>query len=163
MSGWTYIDGKRYDILSSEEEIDNYLETIKFNLQNKENIISKLRTKVAELEDEQSKDKTIKKLQVTLKEARENIYRGFPITKEESNKISEWKSNHDKTVHNNDKGYHGAIGGGYAYEFYPTSIGTIGECICTTCRNRVIKNLKEGESWRAALENCGGVFTFQEL
>lgn len=55
----------------------------------------------------------------------------FIISKYEAKEIENWKSEHEEKVHKGDN-YAGAIGGKYAYEFTPTSIGTIGvvKCCC---------------------------------
>lgn len=37
----------------------------------------------------------------------------------------------------------GAIGGSFRYEFVPTSIGTVGRCICNSCKHKARKNAEE--------------------
>lgn len=68
------------------------------------------------------------------------------ISKEEEEKIKEWQLKHDaekhglKTMEQRLRAG-GCCGGRYTYQFVPTSIGTIGEVICS----------------------CGEKFTFQDL
>ena len=76
-------------------------------------------------------------------EMNENYQRGFPISKEESEKINAWINKHEKEKHSyseNGSPRGGAIGGCYCYTFIPTSIGVFGSIKCS----------------------CGEKFTFQE-
>ena len=81
-----------------------------------------------------------------LKKAKEDLYRGFPISEKEQEKIREWELKHDaekhglKTMEQRLRAG-GCCGGRYTYQFVPTSIGTVGEVICS----------------------CGEKFTFQDL
>ena len=70
----------------------------------------------------------------------DNYWRGFPISKEDDDRIKKWKEKHIKTKHNNNS-YAGAIGGRFSYTFIPTSVGTIGTIKCS----------------------CGEEFTFQDI
>lgn len=98
------------------------------------------------LKDEHYKDSEMQRMEVELKEAKDDLYRGFPISKEEQEKIREWELKHDaekhglKTMEQRLRAG-GCIGGRYSYHFIPTSIGTIGEVECS----------------------CGEKFTFQDL
>lgn len=96
--------------------------------------------------DEHSKDSEIQRMKTELKEAKEDLYRGFPISKKEKEAIEEWRLKHEAEVHGRDTlekrlSAHGTIGGSYTYVFTPTSIGVVGEIKC----------------------NCGETFTFQDL
>ena len=62
------------------------------------------------------------------------------LSKEELAKINEWKEKHVEEKHDGSY-YAGAIGGMFTYQFIPTSIGDIGEIICS----------------------CGEKFCFREL
>ena len=66
--------------------------------------------------------------------------KGFFITAEEKESINEWIEQHIKEKHNGNH-YAGAIGGRFTYKFIPTSIGEIGEIVCS----------------------CGDKFCFREL
>ena len=86
--------------------------------------IEYLEQQVKELKDEHYKDKRLQEMSEKLEQVRADARRGFPLSVEESNAITAWKAKHDTLRHNNPKQYHGASGGGYSYEFYPTGIGT---------------------------------------
>lgn len=97
------------------------------------------------LKDEQYKNKELQSMKEQLESMQRAIYRGFPISEEEQEKIRKWQKEHDRKVHNvtDIEGYlnkAGTIGGDYTYEFTPTTIGTFGSIKCT----------------------CGARFDFQE-
>ena len=96
-----------------------------------------------EIEKLEKENKTLKDRLESMQRA---IYRGFPISEEEQEKIRKWQKEHDREVHGatDIEGCltkAGAIGGDYAYEFIPTSVGTFGSVKCT----------------------CGAKFEFQEV
>lgn len=98
------------------------------------------------LKDEHYKDSEMQRMKTELKKAKDDLYRGFPISKEEEEKIKEWQLKHDaekhglKTMEQRLRAG-GCIGGRYTYQFVPTGIGTVGEIICS----------------------CGEKFTFQNF
>ena len=98
------------------------------------------------LKDEHYKDSEMQRMEAELKKAKEDLYRGFPISEKEQEKIREWELKHDaekhglKTMEQRLRAG-GCCGGRYTYQFVPTSIGTVGEVICS----------------------CGEKFTFQDL
>ena len=91
---------------------------------------------------EYNKDVEIQKLQTELNELKnkENKNMCFVVTPEEQEMINDWIDKHIKDAHNGNR-YAGAIGGMFTYRFVPTSIGDIGEIICS----------------------CGEKFCFREL
>lgn len=112
------------------------LKLIEEESQRKDILISNLRERIKELEDESFKDKKLQEMKVRLEEMESDYYRGFPITEEEKNAISEWKKRHDEEVHglktNQDRmRAQGACGGKYKYVFIPTSIGVFGKVVCS--------------------------------
>lgn len=98
------------------------------------------------LKDEHYKDSEMQRMEAELKKAKEDLYRGFPISEKEQEKIREWELKHDaekhglKTMEQRLRAG-GCCGGRYTYQFVPTSIGTVGEVICS----------------------CGEKFTFQDF
>ena len=98
------------------------------------------------LKDEHYKDSEMQRMEAELEEAKDNLYRGFPISKKEEEKIREWELKHDaekhglKTMEQRLRAG-GCIGGRLTYHFVPTSIGVIGEVECS----------------------CGERFTFQDI
>lgn len=98
------------------------------------------------LKDEHYKDSEMQRMEAELKKAKEDLYRGFPISEEEEKRIKEWQDKHDAEVHGLKtlkERVHagGCIGGKYSYKFVSTSIGVVGTVKC----------------------NCGAKFTFQDL
>lgn len=102
-------------------------------------------------------------------EMKADYYRGFPISKEEQNVINEWQENHLTNHHNlktleQKASFGGAIGGNFKFEFIPTSIGTIGICVCGSCRNRVRRDAKgNGELFQKLMEENDAEFVFQDI
>ena len=106
-----------------------------------EQIINNLRVENEQLKSEHYKDNELKRLSDELKQARDDLSRGFEISKEEFDAIHAWKVAHENEKHGGYPCYSGAIGGQYDYIFTPTSIGEVGEIKCT----------------------CGETFRFREL
>ena len=69
------------------------------------------------------KEEEVARLKHEYDRMKEDYYRGFPISKEEKALINEFMNQH--------KGYYGAIGGGFTYQFLPTSIGVSGTIIAS--------------------------------
>ena len=164
--------GSMIPILRREETIDEYLDAIKQNLLRSAANNEMLRTELNTIKKEAYASEEMQKMKARLEEMQADYYRGFPISEEESNAISEWKKKHDITEHKNLKDYHGCSGGGYEYSFYPTAIGTSGVCICSTCRNKAIRyaannsTIEEGYNsklYKEYMEKHNGKFEFQEL
>lgn len=116
---------------------------------------------VEELRQEKWRDEQLQDLKRQRDEALEDTHRGFPITKQQMRDINEWQTQHDTVFHSNPNRYHGAAGGGYEYTFYPTGIGTSGECICCNCKSHAIA--EAGVNWYKKLKEWGGVYEFQRL
>lgn len=117
------------------DKVDTYEKRIKY-----------LEEENKKLKDEHYKDSEMQRMKTELKKAKDDLYRGFPISKEEEEKIKEWQDKHDAEAHGLKtlkERVHagGCIGGRYTYQFVPTGIGTVGEIICS----------------------CGEKFTFQNF
>lgn len=150
--------------LNTEEDVNKYLETIKVNFTNQRKLEKALRTRIKELEDEHYKDKRLQELTEELNKVRADARRGFFISAKESEAIAAWKEEHDTNEHGNPNQYHGASGGGYSYEFYPTGIGTFSRCICSSCSNRAFREA-EGDikKYENLLKQYKGVFEFDDV
>ena len=169
------IGEKNVPLLSCEKDISEAFESIKESILWYKSMADRLREKVNYLESENYKDEELQKMKVQLEKIQEDYRRGFPITKEESDNINKWKKNHDATEHGNVDGYHGAIGGGYTYEFIPTSIAFFGTCYCCICKNKAMiaggtaydkkakKNGFDKEVYNDYLEKHNGSFDFQDI
>lgn len=81
---------------------------------------------------EYNKDVEIQKLQEEIKELKtlKNKNLCFVITDDEQEDINNWIEVHIQNKHNGNR-YAGAIGGRFTYQFIPTSLGDIGEIICS--------------------------------
>lgn len=108
------------------DKVDTYEKRIKY-----------LEEENKKLKDEHYKDSEMQRMKTELEKAKEDLYRGFPISKEEEEKIKEWQDKHDAEAHGLKtfkERVHagGCIGGRYTYEFIPTSIFTVGiiKCSC---------------------------------
>lgn len=114
------------------------LNQIKQSLYYYEDRITELEEENEHLKDEHYKDAEMADMKRQLASLQEAYYRGFPLTEEQERKINEWKKKHDTDEHSNPCGYHGVSGGGFAYIFYPTAIGTSIECHCNICHERAL-------------------------
>ena len=108
---------------------------------------AKAQAKVREYEENINADVRVQELTAALETLRADNRRSFKITESESKIIQEWKDKHDIEQHGfdtNDKKLRagGAIGGRYSYEFYPTSIGTAGVCVCNRCKRKAMQVAK---------------------
>ena len=169
------IGEKNVPLLSCEKDIVEAFESIKESILWYKSMADRLREKVNYLESENYKDEELQKMKTQLEKIQEDYRRGFPITKEESDEIYEWKKNHDVTEHGNKDSYHGTIDGGYTYEFVPTSIGSFGTCFCNICKNKAMiagatantpaakKNGFDKEVYNDYLEKHNGAFDFQDI
>lgn len=127
-------------------ELDKALRAIKIRNMDDRDYIRRLEKENNELKNHAYKDKELAEMRDKLNKMKSEYYRGFPISEDEEHKINEWIEKHEREVHGiktyEDKlASHGCCGGGYTYEFVPTSIGTVGTVRC----------------------NCGAEFTFQEV
>lgn len=169
----TWIHG-HVPLLSNEGDIAEAFESIKQSILWYKDIADTLREKVNYLESENYKDEELQNMKKQLQKMKEDYYRGFPMTKEQLDSILKWQKEHDAAEHSNSKGYHGAVGGGYTYEFVPTSIGTFGTCYCGVCKNKAIiagatantpaakKNGFDKGVYNEYLEKHNGSFDFQD-
>ena len=129
----------------SNQELYNMLDAIKETLEAREDVEQNLRKALAKARDEAYASDEMQQMKAELEKAKRDLYRGFGISEEEMEKISKWQEEHEAKVHNlktlKQRAFSGgAIGGGYTYEFIPTSIGVIGTCKCNRC-----KGSKHGE------------------
>lgn len=127
-------------------ELDKALRAIKIRNMDDRDYIRRLEKENNELKNHAYKNKEVAEMRDNLNKMKSEYYRGFPISEDEEHKINEWIEKHEREVHGiktyEDKlASHGCCGGGYTYEFVPTSIGTVGTVRC----------------------NCGAEFTFQEI
>lgn len=155
-------------LLQDEEDIAEAFESIQKSILWHKGTADALREKVNYLESENYKDEELHDMKTRLQQMQEDYWRGFPISKNEEKAVIAWQRNHDETEHDNYKHYHGSTGGGYIYEFVPTSLGTFGTCICSTCRTKANRaaslswNEYRSEEYHKYMKEHDGEFEFQE-
>ena len=136
----TYRDAKYITV----PPMDELCLALKDKFIRQEEVIKDLKEEIKRLKDENWKDNELQSMKEQYDKMKKDYFRGFPISKEESEKINDWINKHEKEKHprrpkmSYPRG--GAIGGSYSYHFVPTSIGIFGTVKCT----------------------CGEKFTFQE-
>ena len=119
-------------------EIASVMENILSNIESRDTRIKYLEEENKKLKKEAFKDEELKRMQEKLKKASDALTNSFNVSNEEWDKIHEWKKQHEADVHGlytlrERISTHGAAGGGYSYEFYPTGIATFGSVVCNKC------------------------------
>lgn len=149
-------DWRQYQNDSDLKEIDAKFEQLK-------NIMYAMRRSATDswraydrLNEERWHDEQLQKMKKERDEAIKERNLGFPLTQEEVDKTNEWQRKHDIEAHFNPKGYHGASGGGYSWEFYPTALGATCQCYCNACKDRAIQ--EAGSEWYNRCKQLDGVF-----
>lgn len=134
-----------------------------------EEVKQEAQAKVKEYEEKINADSRVKEIKAKYDEATKALYRGFGISREESEEITAWKKKHDVEQHglnSLDKRLQagGAIGGRYHYQFVPTSIGTIGTCVCGSCESKAFAEAKgDREKYNKLKKKYDAEFDFSEL
>lgn len=100
--------------------------------------IERLQREINRLKDPLIKSKTIAELEEEIKKLKEEMQRGFGISKPENERICKWQEDHLKKYHNEDQST-----AKFEYLFIPTPFGTTGTCICGTCKQK--QNMNETE------------------
>jgi hypothetical protein len=122
-------------LLLKNNNLDACLDQIKEINEYKDTRIKALEDENKKLKDEHYKNEELQKLVEANKRLSDEMKYGFPITEEENEAITKWRTAHIKKKHWDSKNKcpksQGAIGGGFTYEFIPTSIGVIGTIKCS--------------------------------
>ena len=75
------------------------------------------------LKDEHYKDSEMQRMEAELKKAKDDLYRGFPISEKEQEKITEWELKHDAEKHGLKTSKQRAMGHGrFSYMVLYTNI-----------------------------------------
>lgn len=125
-------------LFQNPEDIAKTMGGILSNIEARDKRIKYLEEENKKLKDEAFKDEELKRMQEKLKRTSDALMNSFQISKKEWDKIHEWKKQHEADVHGLHTlkeriSAHGAAGGGYTYEFYPTGIATFGVVKCDRC------------------------------
>lgn len=145
----------------SDEIKNSMVETLEFT--------ERIMAENQELKDEKWKDEELQKMKEQMDAAREEMYRGFPISEKESEAIKEWEEKHWEEQHNAKTltqrlSKMGAIGGSFYYKFIPTSIGTVGSICCNACMAKAYRNCGNNSNRLSELiKEYDAEFDFQTL
>ena len=91
------------------------------------------------MKDEHYENEVIQEQENRIAELRSQLGFSFRLTKSDWDAIHAWQNEHMAEKHGLKTSEErlragGAIGGTWTYKFVPTSIGTIGTCICGKCQ-----------------------------
>lgn len=122
--------------LVREIRTEKILKDIEDTLNAKDSRIKYLENENKKLRDEHYKDGELSKMKDELERNRKDMFRGFPISEKEEQRIKEWKLKHETEDHGLDTPEKrlksaGCCGGRYTYEFFPCAIGTSGVVKCS--------------------------------
>lgn len=134
------------------------------DIKNREEFLQRTIRKLREAEARKPvpESEAIQELKSELDTLRSRFTNGFWMSDEEKAQIEDWKRTHINEYHNGSHG--GAIGGMFTYEFIPTSIGTIGTCVCGQCRRQsIVEACGNLDMANKSLEARNGEFTFRHL
>lgn len=119
------------------ENTHNLIEELNNRFDRQEDRIKYLEEENKKLQEKNWAEEKYQKMQSRYNTMRDDYYRGFPISKEEQEKINEWKKDHDIKKHRATSlqkrlNLEGASGGRFKYIFVPTSLGTTAyiQCSC---------------------------------
>ena len=167
-------DGKLVDIV----DVDTICTSIKELVETADRRAQTAMKELARLREEKWKDEELQSMKEQLIAAKEEVYRGFPISEAEAASISEWKDRHYTEQHNASDSMsrlrmQGVSGGLFSYVFLPTSIGTSGICRCNACYRKAQREIGALDDYptlseyldtlNIALRKYDAEFEFQEL
>ena len=114
-------------------ELDEVKENLDYIISIKEQRIKSLEKENSELKN----NKYYRKLRDENRKLSEMLSHSFVITEEEEQKISNWKQKHIEKCLGGEPMKIGAMGGMFTYTFQPTSLGSINECVCNLCKQKI--------------------------
>ena len=137
-----FVNGKGIQVVKDvDEACDDFTANIKelFHAEKARN--DRLQAENACLKDEHYENKVIQEQEDTIAKLRSDLGYSFRLSKSDWDSIHAWQNEHLAEAHGLDTSEKrlrtgGAIGGTWTYEFIPTSIGTIGSCICGKCKEK---------------------------
>lgn len=159
-------------------DVDTICDSIRHLVDRAERQAAYATSEMDKLKQENWKDEQLQKMQDELDRAKQDYYRGFPISEKEHEAIQAWKDQHYTNQHHAPDiesriRMQGVSGGLFSYIFLPTSIGTSGVCRCNSCYRKAIdkvgkvSNYKNWtEYWKTTEEEIkknDAEFEFQEL
>lgn len=151
------------------EDLDTVCDNLKAIYDEQQYTNDRLKERLKEITDEKWKDKQLQELKEQAEKYRHEAMIGFTMTDEDVAKVKEWKEQHMVKQHNlttleQRLRWGGAVGGNFVYEFCPTSIGTVGTCICGNCRAKAFAEANgDYRLFQSLLKTHDAEFEFQEL
>lgn len=115
------------------DNIENTLQQIYNHFRSLKSENEHLREELERLRSEAYKDEELTRMKSEYDQMKADYFRGFPISKEEEDKITSWK----KDIIHNHPGNVGPIGGRFHYEFIPTGLGTIGTIVDSITKEKL--------------------------
>ena len=104
------------------------------------------------LKSEHYKDDELDAMREEVCRCKEDLGRGFPISKEENGAIIDWHINHMKKHHPTNGVFAKYNGCNLVYEFDPTELGTVGTVYCERCRSKALKELGYEDNYSSWIE-----------
>lgn len=151
------------------EDLDTVCDNLKAIFDEQKSTNDQLHKRLDEITDEKWKDKELQDMKAKMEQYYHEAKMGFSMTNDDQNRIQEWKDKHMAEQHNvkalEDRlHWGGSVGGNFLYEFCPTSIGTIGTCICGNCRTKAFaRSDGDYQRYKELLREYDAEFEFQEL
>lgn len=143
-----------------KENFDNIEKRMKFYVD--ENI--RLREENEYLKKENYKDLELAKLNKEYEELKEDLFRGYSISKDEENAISKYEKEHTNKMHP-QKYKNGKLkwsGADFDYIFSSFELGVSGTCICESCLRKARKEAKgDEEKYEKLIKKYDAKFTFR--
>lgn len=151
------------------EDLDTVCDNLKAIFDEQKSTNDRLHKRLDEITDEKWKDKELQGMKAKMEKYYHEAQLGFSMTDDDQSRIQEWKNKHMAEQHNvktfEDRlHWGGSVGGNFLYEFCPTSIGTIGTCICGNCRTKAFaRSDGDYQRYKELLREYDAEFEFQEL
>lgn len=151
------------------EDLDTVCDNLKAIFDEQKSTNDRLHKHLEEITDEKWKDKELQEMKAKMEKYYHEAKLGFPMADDDQSRVQEWKDKHMAEKHNvktlEDRlHWGGSVGGNFLYEFCPTSIGTIGTCICGNCRTKAFaRSNGDYQRYKELLREYDAEFEFQEL
>lgn len=151
------------------EDLDTVCDNLKAIFDEQKDANDRLQKRLDEITDEKWKDKELQEMKAKMEKCYHEAKLGFSMTDNDQYRVQEWKEKHMAEQHNiktpEDRlHWSGLIGGSFLYEFCPTSIGTIGTCICGNCRAKAFAKANgDYQRYKELLREYDVEFEFQGL
>lgn len=161
----SYLDGKYHDY----QGLEGCLGEIKDLVEDAFAFAERKAEENEELKNLHWENEKLQEMKEELEKAKEDYYRGFPISKEQAQACRDWEDQHWTNQHaapdtQSRLAKMGAIGGSFYYKFVPTSIGVSGCIVCSSCMEKARRNCGDNRKrLRELIKEYDAEFQFQEI